>query len=199
MQITIKTDFSGVQRKLNALSENLQAKVIPAAINKVGDKARAEMVRQITGEFNIRPAEVRSRLRLIRASKKLEKWYATLDPFALNRRGRSMNLIHFVEKSISLAEGRRRKKAGTQNQLRFQVKKIGGKKIIEGAFLANNGRTVFVRVGKDRLPIKPVQVIDVPQMFNARRVIAAVVAKIGRDLETEFDRAIKAAISGALR
>lgn len=199
INITIKHNFPEVQRKINRLSDDLQRKVVPAAINKVAAKAKTEMTRQITGEFNIKADDVRGRLRLTRAAKNLERWYATLDPFAGSKRGRSMNLIRFIEKSVTLAEARRRVKGGTVNQLRFQIKKQGGKKAIAGAFVANKGRTVFVRLGKGRLPIKALSTIDVPQMFNARRVANAVVSRIQREMEVEFARAIRAAMAGAFR
>lgn len=199
IEFSIKADFKGVQRKLDQLSTNLQARVVPAALNKVAAKAKTEMTRQITGEFNIRADDVRSRLRVTRAARRLSQWYATLDPFASARRGRSLNLIRFVEKSVTLAEVRRRQKAGTANQLRFQIKKNGGKQQITGAFIGNKGRTVFVRLGKERLPIKALSTIDVPQMFNTRRVALAVVARIEREMAVEFDRAIAQALRGGFR
>lgn len=197
--ISIKTDFSGVQRNLDQLSESLQKKIVPAALNKVVAKANTTMVREIVSTFNIKSAEVRAKLRIIRAKKDFSQWVATLDPFAGGKRGRAMNVIHFAEKKVTLAEGRRRAKAGTQDLLRFQIKKAGGKKVIKGAFIGNRGRTVFERTGDKRLPIKPVVTIDVPQMFNMRRINDAVVKRINDELAIEFDRAINAATSGLLR
>lgn len=199
MQINIKTDFRDVQRKLDRLPRELQNRVIPAALNKVARSANTEMVRGITREFNILQSEVRGKLRLKRAERKLASWYATLEPVSTARRGGSLNLIRFVERSVTLAEAKRRKKAGTANQLRFQVKKSGGKQTITGAFIANAGRTVFVRTGDKRLPIKAVSTIGVAQMFNTRRIQSAVIARIGRDMEKEFERAIKAAVAGVFR
>ena len=86
IQLSIKTNSQDVQRKLNALSLNIREKVIPAAINKVAAKAKTEMVRQITSEFNIKADEVRARLRISKASRQLQYWFATLDPFESARR-----------------------------------------------------------------------------------------------------------------
>lgn len=199
VQITIKTDFRDIQRQLDALPMNLQSRVIPAALNKVAAKANTEMTRAITSEFNLKSIEVRGMLKLRRAERKLEKWFATLEPVATSRRGGSYNMIRFMEKSVSLAEAKRRKKNGTQNQLQFQVLKQGGKKTITGAFIANNGRTVFVRVGKDRLPIRAVQTIGIGQMFNTRRIQSRVLDRINNELEVEFERAIKAAVNGVFK
>jgi hypothetical protein len=197
--LSIKHDFSGVDRMLRDIPDRLQRRVIPAALNKTGAKAKAEMVRAITSEFNIKSDEVRGHLRLSKATRNVANWMTTLDPFASSRRGRSLNLIRFVEKSVSLAEARRRKKSGTLNQLQFQIKKVGGKKIINGAFISNKGRTVFVREGNTRLPIKALSTIDVRSMFNTRRINARVVNRIRQELPIEFERAIRAALSGNIR
>lgn len=197
--LSIKADFSDVQKKLNRLSDDLQKRVVPAALNKVIAKANTEMARQISSEFNIRPSDVRSRLRVIRAKRSYANWVAVLDPFASERRGRSLNLIRFLEKSVTLAEGRRRRNNQTLAQLRFQIKRTGGKKMIPGAFIGNRGRTVFIRDGAARLPIKALSTIDVPQMFNTRRIQSLVINKIGSDMQIEFDRAINASLNGFIR
>lgn len=199
LAISLKSDFRPIKRQLDRLADDLQKKVIPTALNKVAAKAKTEMTRAITSEFNIKSEDVRSRLRVIRAGRKLEQWVATLDPFASKRRGRSLNLIRFVEKSVTLAEGKRRKAQGNQNQLRFQIKKVGGKKIITGAFIANKGRTVFVRETDARLPIKALSTIDVPQMFNTRKIRNRVEARIRKELPIEFERALSAVTKGFVR
>lgn len=197
--ITIKSNFKDVQKSLDKLTGNLQQKVVPAALNKVVAKANTTMVREITSEFNIKSSEVRANLRVIRAQRDLSKWYAKLDPFAKNKKGRGLNLIRFTESKVSLAEGRRRAKAGTNRDLRFQIKRGGSKKTIKGAFIGNQGRTVFMRTGKERLPIKAVTTIDVPQMFNTRRINNKVVARINAEMSVEFNRAIKAALLGSFK
>jgi len=197
--INIKTNFKDVQKSLDKLNNTLQQKIVPAALNKVIAKANTTMVREITSEFNIKSNEVRSNLRVIRAQRDFSKWYAKLDPFAKNKKGRGLNLIRFTENKVSLAEGRRRAKAGTKQDLRFQIKRGAGKKTIKGAFIGNQGRTVFARTGKDRLPIKALTTIDVPQMFNTRRINKKVIARINAEMSVEFERAIKAALLGTFK
>lgn len=199
ISLSVKTDFKDVQKSLDRLSTDLQKRVVPAALNKVAAKAKTEMKQQITSEFNLKSAEVNDRLRIIKAGRELAKWVAVLDPFASRKRGRSLNVIHFLENKISLADAKRRRKAGTLNQLHFKIKRVGGQKLIEGAFIGNKGRTVFVRTSGDRLPIKALSTIDVPQMFNTKRIQGKVLARIEKELQVEFDRAIAAALSGAIR
>lgn len=197
--LSVKADFGDVKKKLNALSNDLQKRVVPAALNKVIAKANTEMARQISSEFNIKQQEVRGRLRITRAKRNYERWFARLDPFASSRAGRSLNLIRFVERSVTLAERNRRIKNNSLQDLRFKIKRNSAPKIIKGAFIGNNGRTVFIREGRSRLPIKALSTIDVPQMFNTRRIQIVVLDRIKRDMVIEFDRAIKSAISGYIR
>lgn len=199
--LSINTDFANVQNNLNKLSMNLQMRVIPKALNKIVAKAKTSMVRQITSEFNLRSDEVRSRLRVFNAKKQIKDWFVVLDPFGSRRRkGTTINLIRFVERKVTLAEGRRRAKAGTQNKVYFKIRKSGGLSTLHGAFIATNKRTggtaVFTRVGKDRYPIEAKQTIDVPQMFNTRRIQSVVLKRINDELSIEFDRAINAAAAG---
>jgi len=188
MQISIKTNFPQVQRKLDGLQADLRDIVLVSTINKTLDQAQTSMVREITAEFNVKAAYVRQRLRIRRASTKGRFTIAGSLIGGSSNRGRSANIIAFVERVVTLAEGRRRAKAGTQNQLFVKVKRVGPKKPLKGAFIGNQGRTVFIREGKSRLPIKPVQVIDVAQMFNTKRINAKVVATMKDRFPTNFDR-----------
>lgn len=182
-------NVAGVKRYLSQVRADIRDKALQAGINKTGAKAKTEMVRAISSEYVIKQSDIRARLRLQRAAR--GNLTAVLDPFASRRRGRSLNLIRFVEGRVTLAEGRRRRQAGTLNQLRFQIKRGGGRKTVPGAFIGNRGRTVFRRIGTARLPIEPISTIDVPSMFNTRRIAARVRARIERELLIEVDRAVQ--------
>ena len=171
-----------------------------AALNKVAEKANTEIKRAVTAEFNISSSDVANSITLRRA--RGADLQATLSIFGSRRkRGRSLNVVHFLEKSITMGEAKRRAKKGQLYGigrggrllpvLGFKFKKGGGAKQIEGAFLANKGRTVFVRTGDKRLPIKPVQMIGVSQMFSAERIRQRVMDRIDRELVVEVDRAVK--------
>jgi hypothetical protein len=185
--ITVKTNFPEVQRAYAFLRKDLGDRALVSAINKTLDQARTQMVRSITSEFNVTAAYVRDRLRIRRA---VSRGQLRLEGSLIggNAKGRSANIIRFVERKVTLAEGRRRKKAGTQNQVFVKVKRTGGLKPLTGAFIGNQGRTVFERTGSGRLPIKPVQVIDVAQMFNTRRVSKVVVDTIKSKFPDIFAR-----------
>lgn len=214
LKISIRSDFKDVERKLSRLSDDMQKRVVPAALNKVAAKARTEMTRAVSSEFNIQQAEVRKNLKITRAGKKYDRWIAVLDPFASPRkRGYGMNLIRFVEKRVTLAEARRRAKNGTLDRLRFKIKRVGGAKTIRGAFIATNretnGTAVFVRDegryiedrvnrkgnSKHAQKLKAMTTVDVAQMFNTKRIKGRVEERIRQELAVEFDRAINAALA----
>lgn len=188
MYIKIDVDISKVVGWSRVMTDDTIRKAQVSTVNKLGALAETAMRREITREFNVSASFVRARLRLRRASNRGGSGIAieaVLIGSGSSGAKRSANLIHFVEKSISLAEARRRLRAGegqsSRNrtfELRAKIKRGAGPKIVKGAFIGNKGRTVFIREGNTRLPIKPVQTIDVPQMFNTKRVNGRVVALI---------------------
>jgi len=189
----VKLEIKGLKALQNALTttarELERAEVM--AINKTATKAKTEMKRAISSEFMLTQREIAPHLRIRKARK--GHVVATLDPFDSPSKpgSRSMNLIHFMEKKVTMAQYRKRRKAEGRPQLRFKIKRTGGGlKTIRGAFIGNKGRTVFKRTGKGRLPIKPVQTIGVPGMFNTRRINERVLARIRKELPIEMDRAV---------
>jgi len=205
MQLTIKTDFAGVETALKRLQDDIGKRALASAMNKTVDLARTQMTREIAGEFNVTSGYVRERLRVRRAAAKGLVLQAELLGGKGGRR-RAANIIAFVEKSASLAEGRKRTKSGTHG-IYVKIKKRGGKKLLhgthkQGAFIGNKGRTVFERVpgttmgsrsggkagSKHAEQIAPVMTIDVAQMFNTRRINAVVVAMVKARFPDVFAR-----------
>jgi Prophage minor tail protein Z (GPZ) len=175
MQLTIATNFKDVQKALDGLQAGLREKALVSGINKTLALAKTAMGREITGVFNVKSAYVRERLRIRRASFKQGRFEIEGSLVGGRVNKRSANIIAFVERVVTLASRRKRIKTGTNKMLFVRVKRGAPAKPLAGAFIANQGRTVFERLGKQRLPIKPVQVIDVAQMFNTRRINARVV------------------------
>jgi len=194
--------MDAVQDRLRRVASDLRPKVLGPAINKVAEKARAEINRAIPQEFAVKASEVRNAVSLRKArSGDIE---ARITVFgSTSRRGRSMNLIHFLA-AVQQA-GKAIKKRGVKaskadlsalnRQLGFLIKRGGGLKKIDGAFVGNQGRTIFRRIGKARLPIEPLQVIGFSQMFSSRRISERVLAKIKADLLIEVERSITRLLS----
>ena len=196
--INVRTNFPEIAAKLDQLPENIGHKALVRAMNKTVEQGRSEMARKISREFMVTQAKARERLSIERAYVKggTLHFQATLRAGWRHPKGRSMNLIHFVEKNTTLAQARKRAKAGTLNQLHFQIKRSGGKKVIKGAFVGNKGRTVFIREGKSRLPIKAVNTIDIPQMFNTKRINTVVRQVMLNRLGANFKRELRSVLGG---
>ena len=191
MQITIKSNFPDIQKQLDELSSSIAAKATASSLNKIVAQAKTAMSREIRGEFNISAAKVGDALTITRASAKNGAFSLQASLQSPRKRGRSLNMINFLEKFVSTGQAKKRSKAGTLNQLHVQIKKAGGKKPLGAAFIGNKGRTIFVRTGKSRLPIKALQTIDVAQMFNTKRINARVLQVINDRFPIIFEREAK--------
>lgn len=206
MRINVDFDYSQVVRWSDGFGSKVADMAKASALNKIVDKAKTRMTREIAAEFEVQSSYVRERLQVRRASAAAQRFVmeVTLAAVAPGNR-RAANLIRFTEKSVTLAQARKRTAAGeggTQTlrsggqvqkalQLRFKIKRSGPKKVIEGAFIGNKGRTVFIREGSKRLPIKALQTIDIPQMFNTRRINKVVVDMIKAELPALLERELQ--------
>lgn len=213
-RISIRTNFPAVAATLDRIAVDAGNKAMVRALNATIDQGKTQMAREISREFRISVAVAKARLAVRKASAKggQLRFEAALEATRRGQ-GRSMNLIAFVEKSVSLAQARKRMRAGEGGaqtlrhggqvqkalQLRFQIKRSGGQKMIPGAFIANGGRTVFIREGKGRLPIRALNTIDVPQMFNAQRINQVVVRVMMSRFEANFRRELRAVLGGFVR
>ena len=196
--ISVKVlNVGDVKARLAKQAQGVRDKAIGPAINKVAEKARAEINRAIPQEFAVKASEVRNAITLRKA--RAGNLEARIEIFGSTRkRGRSLNLIHFLAavqaagQSVNVRGSRASKRSlsGLGGQLGFLIKRAGGLKKLEGAFVGNKGRTIFRRTGSARLPIEPLQVIGFSQMFSSRRISGRILAKINAELPVEIDRAI---------
>jgi hypothetical protein len=178
MKITISHNFPDIARKIETLGQDIAGKAIASALNKTVAQAKTAMSSEIRKEFVISADKVRDSLQVNRASARAGRFSLEASLESKSKRGRSLNMINFMEKFVTLAQAKKRKRADTLNKLFVQIKRGGGRKSLGKAFIGNKGRTVFVRTGKTRLPIKPMQTIGVPSMFNTKRVNAVVMQMI---------------------
>lgn len=196
MQIGISVKgLVDVKALLRDLAGHKKDQAMQMAINRTADKAKAELTRAIVEEYAIKADEVRNSVSLARAHKQQAVSVATINLFGSpSKRGRSMNMIHFLA-SLGGGFGTRggaKKKEMKQigARLGFRIKKAGGLKTIKGAFLFNKGRTIFRAAPGGK--IEPLQVIGVSQMFNTTKIQSRVKSKIIDDLSQELSSAVAA-------
>lgn len=187
MKITISHNFPEVKRQLERLQSDVAKQATASALNKVVAQARTAMSREIRSEFVLPAPTVNQSLRVIRAraSGGLVNLEATLS--SISKPGkRGLNLIHFNARQ-------------TSKGVSFKVRKDGPRKTIKGAFIANNGRTVFIRTGEAKRtmrsgrsagrlkePIKALTTVDLQGMFITKRINARVVGMIQAKFPTIF-------------
>lgn len=206
--INVRHNFPAIAAKLDRLPEQIGNKAMVRALNKTIDQGKTEMARRISSEYRIGVGEAKKRLDVQRASAKGRLRFQAVLAASRKAKGRSMNLIAFVTKGrVSKAAAKRMGNASRAGQIQFQIKRGGGKKVIPGAFVANQGRTVFVReevakwnkATRSTLPIKALNTIDIPQMFNARRINTVVRQVILNKFQGNFRRELKVVIEGWTR
>lgn len=183
MHLNIRTNFPDVVDALGRLQDQLASQVLARSLNRTMEQARTAMSREIRSEFNLPAAYVRERLQIRKAFARSGQFSLQAELIGGDGRRRSANVIRF---------GARPGAAGVSVLIRK-----GGRKEIKGSFIGNKGRTVFRRTGDKRLPIEPVQTIDVAQMFNTRRINAAVVAAMRQKFPAIFERELRYAMTRA--
>lgn len=178
MKLEIKTNFPDVAKQIKELHEDVANKATARALNATMAQAKTAMSREIRQKFVLSASKVNESLRVNKAVAKngLFQMEASLE--SPSQRGRSLNLINFGARQ-------------TAKGVSVKISRDGGRKLIPGAFIGNDGRTVFKRVGKARLPIKALQTIDVAQMFNTKKINQAVIAAINERFPVIFEREAK--------
>jgi hypothetical protein len=168
MDVRIDVEMGGALAALDLLQADVLERAAVSAVNKTVAIGKTRMIRAITRRYNVSAGYVRERLRIERAKyvKGSAQIAAVLSGSGTRGEKRSANLIAFVEKTVSLAAAKKRRAAGEGGsymlggavrqkalELRFKIKRGAPAKVIPGAFIGNKGRTVFIRVGKSRLPM----------------------------------------------
>lgn len=192
MRLSIQTNFPDVQRALDVVRREVAERALARSLNRAIEQARTQMGREIRSQYMVDSRFIRERLRIKRAS--LFGGVLSLEAvLEAQEKPRSANLIRFGARQT--AEG-----------VSVKIKRAGARRLVRGAFIGNKGRTVFERVPNTRMgsrkwgkqhgqKIKPVQTIDVPQMFNARRIKAAVVNAMQQRFPAIFQRELAFALT----
>jgi hypothetical protein len=184
ISISIESSIPDVFQQLARLPTEVGAKAMRRALDRTMVTARKEMGDAIYGEFALRKSDINQKLFVTKPRVRSGGFEIEASLFSKGKGGRrSMNLVRFVVGS--------RTKNRKRGQIKLRIRRDAGLKTIKGAFLApTRGSGMFLarRIGKERLPIEGLQVIDVPQMFNTRRLNSRVVRKIQAVLGERFER-----------
>lgn len=152
MQINVKADVQQALRELSHAKAQVR-QAAARALNRTAEQVQSAAVKEIARETGLKQKDVRVAMsrRRAKASNLVAVVIAT---------GRAVNLIRFTK------------------QTREQARRAGGvianawgkSRLYPGTFIANLGRTVFVRRGKERLPIRAVHGPSIPREMAREKV-----------------------------
>jgi len=173
IRMSVRADLVAVRDHLRKLERGVREKAIAAALNRTAEMAKTAATRDITSAFNLQAKYVKGRIKIRKASARSGLLEVTLS----SPGKRSANLIRFAQQRVKY----NRRKGSATVGVYVKIRRRGSYQLVKGAFVGNKGRTVFRRLGKERLPIESLQAIDVPQaMFsdigveNLRKAVARV-------------------------
>lgn len=178
MQISITHNFPEVQAQLKQLQADVAKQSTSRALNGTIAIAKTAMSKEIRQEFVLPASRVGEVLRINKASATGGTVRLQASLYPVTTKGRSLNLSNFAARQ-------------TAKGVTFKIKRNGPRHLIPGAFLINQGKTVMIRIGNKRLPIKALQTIDIAQMFNTKRINAKVVDTIKARFPEVFAREAK--------
>ena len=203
MIVNIKTDFKEILDSIKKLQPDIRDRVMKPALRLTANNAKVALVREIAQNYNLDRTSINQGV----AVKVFDQPLSTssgvrFDAVIITSHPRqSYNLIRFLEKSISLAAHRRRKKAG-DSQLRARISKRGSYKPLgKNVFIGNNGRTVFM-VPKSEMSkpssqrkIRAFSTINLPMMSRVASVADTVMSRINeqlpKNINSQLERLLK--------
>ena len=141
ISIKVQTDIKKLTKKLGILDPKVVRKATSSALNKTGSTIRAKAKRRIARLTGIKQAALNTKKIGGKPGIWFDKARSNKLVAEVGARGGARNLVHFAARAT---------RAG------ISAAAWGRRKIYRGTFLANQGRTVFKRTGKARLPIEPV-------------------------------------------
>ena len=168
--ITVRVEGIDAVQRLLAEAPRKLARATVHALNDGAVHARAESVRLIGAEWNVKATDIRTALTVRRATVAKQE---SADE-AAGGRGKGIALASFGARQ-------------TRRGVTYRLKKAGGRNLVKGAFLAtmrSGHRGVFVRKGKARLPIAEKRAISIMGMWQD--VIDAVSAEAQPYLEARL-------------
>jgi len=194
-RVSVRSDVRRAVVEIQKLREDVSTKATYRALNRALDKVATETGREIRKVYNVKQRAIKSALRKRRAHPK--SLFARLIV-----EGVRLNLIEFAARAVNPwnVPGRRRRPGGGVS---VQVKRASGRKVIRGAFItaatANNARgggsagmrQVWTRVGADRLPIRTLRSLSVPQAFSNQAVLAALRTVAAETFNKNFQQQIR--------
>lgn len=181
----VEIDAKQLQKVAVELSEipKVAPKAMASALNRTIATVKTDMKREAVAAYEIKGADVMKTLRVRKASPSNLRAEASSI-------GQPVALIHFKVKP------RNPPTKQTKKQLQVKIKKSAGFQTIKmkpSAFVQSvkGANNVFARTGKNRLPIKRLYSLSIPQMISNDGVIQKITEKANETLEKRVQHEIE--------
>lgn len=175
--VTVKFDKSKLRRVQRIFKDTPKVipKIVSRAINRTTTTARAEIARKIAAEVKIKISDIKNKIGRTKATSR--RWESIL-----NIKARRIPLMKFGAKQ-------------TAKGVSYTIKKSGGRKFIESAFIAtmkSGHQGVFKRKTAGRLPIIELFGPSVGEVFEGSGKIAKeITVSAYKKLQKNIDDQIK--------
>jgi hypothetical protein len=167
LSIDVRADIRAATKYLNVVQSEIDRAAV-MALNRVAVTVRAEASRTVAKASGMKVGEVKAKMPIAKADKASLTAVIFAKPWA-------PNLIRY---------------AARETRAGVSAKAWGQRKIYKGAFIGNKGRTVFSRVGENRLPIKALFGPSVPKEFLRKANVDAMTKVVATRFPLEFARAM---------
>ena len=172
LHVSVQDNLKSAVARLEVRSRKLVDDAAVRALNRTAGTVRTHAVREIRKRYRIAAGVVRGQMRIVRAN----RGRLTAEVIATGRR---IPLIHFSARQT--AKG-------------VTVRVTAERKLVRHAFIATmpGGHTgVFARKGRERLPIKEIFSLSLPQAFTQKQIIESLKAIARERFNIEFTRELK--------
>ncbi len=167
--VSVKDETDRLIRSMGQIPRFIVPRAINAAINKTSSKVRTIVIREVAKETGLKQKEVRQFVSLRKSN--LRTFTGIIRSI-----GRTLNLIRFNAR---------------QTKVGVSAKAWGVTRVYRGAFIANQGRTVFIRISRKRVPIRPLHGPSIPRTIINQKIYPAqdkvVRAEHPKNLRREFE------------
>lgn len=179
-------DIKAALKEFRSLGEKAIQRASARALNRVGTSVRAEASRRVRETLNLKAADAKEPIGIARTKGSIAAKKQRVE-------------ITISQKGVPLFKyGARDKQVKTVRGPRFgvtvKVLKQGKRKLVRGGFIAGmrSGHTgIFVRKGKDRLPIKGLFSMSARDVFKNKDIVRAVLgygrALLGKELRAQLN------------
>ncbi len=189
--IKIKIDY-GQSKKAQAIVEKMTQYgnksvnfAFMRAVNRTAAGVKTDISRNIRDKYFIKASDIKQSISLKRA------FVGKNSVAEIKSKGKAIPLYFFQ------VTPKQRTKPRPKIGVAARVKKGGSKKKIPGSFIAHSrGRTgVYIRKGKERIPIKQLYGPSIPQMIGNPQIIEKIekgaINRLEKNLEHELNRFFK--------